>query len=85
MPTINSAEKQASEIYAECKDTRIFGGILAYKIYRAQGFDSGPQTMQQCFVEADLIIEQHKNQDTVLTSILATLIAKADQLEGTYA
>ena len=89
MPTINlvaqEALQQASELYAEHKNSIVLEGLFAYKIYSAQGGENGQRTLYSCFVEANQIIEQYKNQHTVLTSILATLIVKADQLEGKYA
>ncbi|CAB4144018.1 hypothetical protein UFOVP1296_79 [uncultured Caudovirales phage] len=89
MPTINlvaqEALKQASELYAEHKNSIVLEGMFAYKIYLAQGGENGQRTLHSCFVEANQIMEQYKNQHTVLISILATLIVKADQLEGKYA
>lgn len=89
MPTINlvaqEALQQASELYAEHKNSIVLEAIFAHKIFVAQGSQNGLQTKQQCYVEANQIMEQYKNQHTVLISILATLIVKADQLEGKYA
>jgi len=86
MPTINlvaqKALQEASEIYAEHKNTVVLEAIFAHKIFVAQGGQNGPQTKQQCYGEAAQILEQYKNQHTVLTSILATLIVKFDQVMG---
>lgn len=89
MPTINlvaqKALQEASELYAQFKDSTVLEGLFAYKIFRSEGGENGTRTLFSCFTEANQILEQYKNQHTVLTSILATLIAKGDQLEGTYA